>query len=187
MMPSLTVTGRRIYLRLATVADAEEMLAAMDPAATTNLQFFAERAEIHRQQEYLGRMYVSANDILFAIIRAENNAIIGTVGLHEIDHHLKLARAGVLIFRPTDRLQGFADEALKLVIKCAFTELALNKVHVNPFRKKNGHVAYFETLGFKVEGVLREEYLLNGVYHDLVRMGLLAREWRDTESTKEDR
>lgn len=172
------INGQRVRLRLATVADASAMVAAMEPSTTQNLQFFSEPTDLHRQVEYLQRMTLSPSDVLFVIERLEDNAIVGTTGLHEIDSHIKLARLGVLIFRTSDRSHGYGDEALRLIIEFAFRELGLNKVIVNPFKKKNGHTAYFESLGFRVEGELREEYLLNGAYHNLIRMGLLAREWR---------
>jgi [ribosomal protein S5]-alanine N-acetyltransferase len=179
MLPSLQIVGRRITLRLAVIGDAEAMMAALQPDTTQNLQFFTEPTDLQRQVEYLQRMYLSPFDVLFAIVRQSDNVIVGTVGLHEIDTHLRLARLGVLVFRLGDRIQGYADEALRMIIEYAFTDLGLNKVHVNPFADdRKHHFSYFESLGFVREGVLREEYLLNGVYHDLVRMSLLAREWR---------
>jgi RimJ/RimL family protein N-acetyltransferase len=37
----------------------------------------------------------------------------------------------------------------------------------------------YQRLGFVEEGILREEYFLDGQWHDMVRMSALAREWND--------
>jgi diamine N-acetyltransferase len=42
---------------------------------------------------------------------------------------------------------------------------------------KEGSKRAFEKVGFKVEGVLREHFYLNGQYLDCYRMGLLKSEY----------
>ena len=37
-----------------------------------------------------------------------------------------------------------------------------------------GNIRLNEDLGFRVEGVLRNEVLIDGTYHDVLRMGLWA-------------
>lgn len=177
MIPNTSLLGKIVSLRLATVADAEAMLNAFEPESTQNLQFFSTAMSIQRQVEYLQQMYLSPTDVLFAIVENGSGRLVGTVGLHEIDTHIKNARIGLLIFRSSDRNRGFGNEATELLIEHAFRVLGLNKVYVTPFAEKVESQRHWTRLGFTVEDILREEYLLNGVYHDLVLMTMLAREW----------
>lgn len=177
MITSEPLVGRLMELSLATVADAAAMLSALEPASTQNLQFFSSPLSLHRQVEYLQRMELSPSDVLYAIVETKTRRLIGTIGLHEIDTHLKVARLGLLIFGSEDRGHGFGNEATSVLLDFAFRRLGLNKVYVNVFAENSRGQDHWENLGFTVEGKLREEYLLNGTYHDLVRLTMLAREW----------
>lgn len=170
-------TGANIRLRPVRVVDAEPMVAALHPAATKNLQFFTQAPTLERQQEYLLRMVLSPTDELFVIERLTDSASIGTIGLHEIDTHIRNARLGLLIFDPMHRGHGYGREAFDLIIQHAFEDLQLNKIHLNVFADNAAGRERYQRWGFVQEGILREEYLLEGTYHDLVRMALLRREW----------
>ncbi|HAA82323.1 MAG TPA: N-acetyltransferase, partial [Thermotoga naphthophila] len=41
----------------------------------------------------------------------------------------------------------------------------------------------YEKIGFKVEGILRQELFREGRYHDVIVMGLLKSEWKDLTET----
>lgn len=177
MLPNLRLVGKLVTLRLATVADAETMLAALEPQTTQNLQFFSTDVSLTRQVGYLQRMMLSPSDLLFAIVGNDDGRMIGTIGVHEHDTHLNLGRLGLLIFSGTDRGRGYGNEATQLLLEYLFTQLRLNKVIVVVFATNTRMQHHWTNLGFHQEGVLREEYLLNGNYQNLVRFSLLRREW----------
>lgn len=171
------ITGQLVSLRLAKTDDAGQMLEALEPASTTNLRFFSKPVSAHRQVQYLRRMIKSATDMLFVITRLDDGKMVGTIGLHEVDTHLKLARLGLLIFRQADRGRDFGNEATALLLEYAFGTLSLNKVYVNLFETNVRSQQHYYRLGFTAEGRLREEYLLGETYHDVSRMSILKREW----------
>ena len=184
MLNNTRIDGQLIFLRPAKVMDAEEMLAALQPEATRNFQFFTSEVPIYRQVQYLQRMYLSHSDQLFAICEVKTGRMVGTIGLHEIDTHLKLARLGLLIFRAEDRGKGFGNEATILLVNFAFKTLRLNKVYANLFAENERAQQHYRRIGFQTEGLLRQEYLLNGTYHDLVRMSVLWPEWAAAETSE---
>ena len=167
--------GSLINLGSALPEDAPAMLAAFEPETTKNLQYFSEMPTLDRQKAYLEKMSASHSDVLFTISRSSDQRLLGTIGLHEIDRHIRLARLGMLIFRSADRGHGYGNEATKLTLDFAFNYLGLNKVIINLFETNTRAQEHYLKLGFEVEGLLREEYLLNGEYHNLVRLAMFKR------------
>jgi UDP-4-amino-4,6-dideoxy-N-acetyl-beta-L-altrosamine N-acetyltransferase len=60
----------------------------------------------------------------------------------------------------------------------AFGKLGLHKVKGQAFSSNAASIALHRKLGFVEEGVLREEFEMNGQWHDLVCFGLLQSDWR---------
>lgn len=106
-----------------------------------------------------------------------NQELIGTVGMHNWDHYLKKAQLGYWI-RKDHEGKGIVYTCLLRFIDFLFDKVKLNKVEVQfmPDNSRSAKVA--EKIGFKVEGVLRDNFLLNGNYKDLVVAGLLRKEWK---------
>lgn len=166
-----------ITLHPAVVADAERMLAMLEPAATKNLRFFSEPVSLERQREFLHQVTKNPSERLYCV--EADDELVGTIGLHEIDRHLRTARLGLLIFRAEDRGKGYGKAAIMKVLSFAFGQngFGLNKVYLNVFAENVRSRTLYAKIGFVQEGVLRQEYLLGDEYHDMVRMSMLRGEW----------
>lgn len=70
------------------------------------------------------------------------------------------------------RGMGLAKEATKIWIRYGVTVLKLKKIYLSTLDTDIRNIRLNEALGFKVEGILRNEIYLDGVYHDVLRMGL---------------
>jgi len=173
------VRSPRIYVREATIMDAERTLEAIDQDALKALKRFAEgRVTIADQRAYLNRMWNSATDKLYLFETMVHGRPLGTVGLHEIDWPNGSARVGLMIFRPADRGQGYAAEALAGLHRIAFGELGLHRLHANVIASNAKNLSRFIGLGYRFEGVMRERYLRDGVRHDMALLSLLSAEWQ---------
>lgn len=114
--------------------------------------------------------------IALGIIKDGN--IIGSIGMHNWDHHLKKAQVGYWIVQEYEG-KGILSECLKRFIDFLFVQVKLNKIEIHFMVSNKRSAAVAERMGFKVEGIIRQNYLLNGTYHDLVVTGLLKQEWRE--------
>jgi len=59
----------------------------------------------------------------------------------------------------------------------AFNVLRLHKVCGQALEKNNVSICFHQNLGFKQEGVLREQQFIDGIHHNIHCFGLIAREW----------
>jgi RimJ/RimL family protein N-acetyltransferase len=99
------------------------------------------------------------------------------VGLHQIHTRSRVARLACIIGSRQHMGRGYGSAAIAHLLDHAFGELALHKVWLMAFSTNHRALATYRRIGFREEGVLREEYFHDGGWHDMVRLSLLGREW----------
>ena len=115
-----------------------------------------------------------------AICIADDGRHIGNIRLGSIDKlHLR-ARVGLLIGEKEEWGKGYGTEALQLLCEIAFDKMKLNKLYAGIVEGHIGSRRVFEKVGFEVEGVLKDEVLVDGISMNSWRMGLPRRLWRGT-------
>lgn len=73
--------------------------------------------------------------------------------------------------------KGYGLEAWSLLIEYAFNRLGLRKIIAGAFADHGASVKVLKKLGFKEEGRLREQALVDGEYRDGIRFGLFRDEF----------
>jgi RimJ/RimL family protein N-acetyltransferase len=154
-----------------------------DPEVTRYLGIGKTPATPESVRRYLRRFWAPpeqgpATDFIFAILDSASNQHIGNVTLNRIDWTTRVGDTGMLIGRKEFWGKGYAFEAWSLLLAHAFKRLGLRKILAGAVDGHTGSLKVLERLGFRVEGVLRGEFLLNGEYRDVIRMGLFREELR---------
>jgi RimJ/RimL family protein N-acetyltransferase len=119
----------------------------------------------------------------FGIRRVEDDALIGTIGLFDVEWGNRNAWIGVGLGHRADWGKGYGSEAMRLVLRYAFSELNLHRVQLTVIAYNARAIAMYEKLGFVREGAYREFVDRDGARHDLLLYGLLRPEWRDRQRT----
>jgi UDP-4-amino-4,6-dideoxy-N-acetyl-beta-L-altrosamine N-acetyltransferase len=78
-----------------------------------------------------------------------------------------------------DAAKGTGRKLGNLALDHAFNELKLHKVCGQAVATNHASIRFHERLGFKREGVLRDQKRMNEQYQTLICFGLLAHEWQD--------
>ena len=120
-----------------------------------------------RQEQY------DQQSIAFGIFK--NGKLIGGIGMHLWDQRLRKAQMGYWIVKAEEG-KGLLSLCAKVFLDYLFDQLQLNKVELQYLPGNNRSGAVAKRLGFTVEGVMRDSFLMNGAFHDLVIAGLLKRE-----------
>jgi UDP-4-amino-4,6-dideoxy-N-acetyl-beta-L-altrosamine N-acetyltransferase len=81
--------------------------------------------------------------------------------------------------------QGSGSKLGHVALTHAFSTLQLHKVCGQAIESNAASKAFHQSLGFKPEGVLRDQHCHNGIYHSVICFGLLQAEWIASDSTKE--
>lgn len=106
----------------------------------------------------------------------EDKKLIGEVGMHQWEQELKKAQIGYWIAASHEG-KGILKASLTRFFQYIFDSLDMNKLEVRfvPSNIRSAQLA--ERMGCKIEGVLRDNYFVNGKLEDLVVTGILRREW----------
>ncbi len=109
---------------------------------------------------------------IIGVITLLDQTPIGIMAYLDFDSIQHKAELRKLIGEPGMRGRGFGKEATKLWIQYGTQGLELKKIYLNTLNTNIRNIKLNEELGFKVEGILRNETLIDGKYHDVLRMGL---------------
>lgn len=106
---------------------------------------------------------------------------IGLVELVEINYIHRNAEFQIII-DPTQQGKGHAVKATQLAMEYAFNVLNLYKLYllVDVTNEKAIHI--YSKLGFKQEGILKQEFFVNGQYRDVVRMCIFQHQFQENKS-----
>ncbi|RQO29856.1 hypothetical protein DBR32_14845 [Taibaiella sp. KBW10] len=102
--------------------------------------------------------------------------LIGIVSLQEWDHALGIAELGFWIDEAFQH-KGIMRQAIRRMMQFGFTEMKLNKVEVTFVRNNKRVQQLMERLGFRIEGIIRNKLLHQGLPADRVVAGLLKQEF----------
>lgn len=179
-MNTVFLKGRRVYLRPVREADAGQWYKWFNDEAVT---FYMDKHRfpntVEKQLEYFRQISKSTSDIQLAVIYAKKDELIGTVGLHQIDYINSNADISVVIGEKRYWRRGLGREAVSLVVRHAFNNLNLHKLTAGMSADNLGSFRLFQSLGFKKEALLREQLFLRGEYKDIIRLGLLKKDFRE--------
>lgn len=108
---------------------------------------------------------------IFGIILYQDQPI-GCVAYLDRSEEQRRAELRKMIGEASLRGLGLAHEAAALWVGYGIGALGLRKIYLNTLATHIRNIKINEELGFQVEGILRNELLIDGEYHDVLRMGL---------------
>jgi ribosomal-protein-serine acetyltransferase len=107
----------------------------------------------------------------------KNERLIGGMGMHQWDQQLKKAQIGYWLIKEAEG-KGILNQCATTMLHYLFGQLQLNKIELHHLPGNVRSAAVARRLHFKVEGILRDSFLMNGKLNDLVINGLLRKEWQ---------
>ncbi len=106
---------------------------------------------------------------------------IGGIRLHATSWNDRHARLAIGIFDRRFWSQGYGSEAIRLILRYGFEDLGLHRIDLVVLAFNHRAIRCYEKCGFRHEGVLRDNALIDGVWHDDVLMAILDHEYRVSE------
>lgn len=162
-----------IYIRPITVEDTEALLTWRNSQEVK--QFFIYQEEITKEDHlnWLKNKVETGKVVQFIIVEKETENPIGSVYMQDIDHIHKKAEYGILIGSTAKTGKGYGTLAAKLMIQYAFEEMKLHKVYLRVIEGNERAIKSYEKAGFEKEALLRDDVCINGVYKNIILMGIV--------------
>jgi ribosomal-protein-alanine N-acetyltransferase len=177
----LQLRGKKIFLRPPVPMDFREyadLMKISEPRFRGLVGKFKDRKSFY---DYLQR--TTRDDYFgFLICRLADGAIVGNMNLfHIVRLGAQTAITGYFVGSPHTR-QGYATEALQLMLRFAFNKLKLHRVEASIQPHNKASIALVKRAGFTREGFSRRLVKISGKWRDHERWAILLEEWRKLKS-----
>lgn len=117
----------------------------------------------------------------FTIHAREDDRLIGMIGLDGIQWNHGEAFVGIGLGEREYWGKGYGTDAMRVILRYAFTELNLRRVSLDVFEYNPRAIKSYEKAGFRYEGCMRGMLHRDGRCWDLIFMSILRQEWEQLE------
>ena len=182
-MNSPYLIGDKVYLRALTKSDAPTIVPWINDPEVTRTILHRPPINLETEEQFIERATKEEHSLILGIVVKATDQLIGATGLDQVDFRNRHARFGIVIGDKPSWGHGYGSEATSLVVAHAFQTLNLNRVWLHVFEYNECGIRIYEKLGFRREGMLRQDNYRDGRYWDTIVMAVLREEWtaRDHE------
>ena len=179
------IRGERLYLRSIERDDLQRCHAWMNDEDLRGTLAQRYPMSLAREADWVERATrgQDTSELSLAICLVQADRHIGNCGFVQIDRDNATATLGIVIGEMDCRGQGFGEEAVRTLCRFGFEEMGLHKIRLDVYAD-NPAVKTYERVGFRKEGLLRQEAFRKGRHIDVIRMGLLREELTSAKKRK---
>jgi RimJ/RimL family protein N-acetyltransferase len=170
--------GKRVRLRAVEPEDAPNAYRWINDREVTQFLMARYPFSLNFERDWAGNIAKENNyqDARYVIETLDGTAI-GVCGLHHGRPEDRIADLGIMIGEKDYWSQGYGTDAMLTLLRFGFYQMNLHKITLGVFSINPRARAVYEKCGFVEEGRGREEYFQDGRYIDVIRMGVLHREF----------
>ncbi|MEM3227638.1 MAG: GNAT family N-acetyltransferase [Candidatus Micrarchaeaceae archaeon] len=173
----------RVYLESLSIGDADEIAEnANDADVARGLGALGFPHPYKRENalafiEHATKSFLEGTEMHFGI-HLQGGSLIGVEGYNFLDFTHKKGEIGYWIGKSYWK-QGYGSEAVRLLIGFGFGTLKLHRIQAHTFSFNNASQALLKSLGFSMEGTMREDTREGEGYVDSNIYSLLENEYKD--------
>jgi len=172
----MRVEGKLIDLREINRDDMKNKVRWFNDPQVNRTLILEEKLELQKTLKWFDE-HISNEARREFIVESKKGESIGITGLVHINRKHNTAECYCIIGEKAFWGKGVGTEAHELLFDWGFKNLNLHKIWADIRKENIAIIKVIEKLGFKVEGTLREERLIEGKRMDVVRIGVLRDEF----------
>lgn len=131
---------------------------------------------LESEREWYKEMRADPAQVVWCIEK-EDGQPIGNMGLHSIDETHGRATLGISICEKGFWRRGYGTEAIRQVLRYAFSELGLRRIELQVDEDNVRAIRCYEKCGFVREGLLRAYRVRRGHLVGSAAMAVLREDW----------
>ena len=173
------IDADNIYLSPVNIEDVDMYVKWFcDPNISDKMHSTKRLFNLENEKELLNKILLNG-DYTFAIIRKNDDKLIGNCGLSNIDNIDRTATVGIFIGDSDNQNKGYGSEALRVLLNYGFGVLNLNNIDLKVFDFNERAINCYKKVGFKEYGRRHKSYYVNNDYHDTIFMEILKDDFYD--------
>lgn len=170
------ISGTRTGLRAIEESDLAQLMAWRNrPELRRYFREYRELNSIQQKQWFDRNVIADPNTRMFAIVELSTGRLLGACGLCYIDWVNRTADFSIYIGADglyIDKI--FAPDAARTMTRYAFDELGLHRLWTEIYAFDEQKNAFFNALGFSLDGRHRQTHWAEGAWHDSLFFSLLS-------------
>ncbi len=172
------VVGENVYLSPVNPDDVEIYTKWMhDPEIAQFMHFRTQLVSLPSERRMLEQF--TDGGYVFAIVRKDDDTLIGNVGLANFDNIARRATLGIFIGESDNHSRGYGAEAIRLILEYGFNTLNLHNIELTTHEDNARAYACYKKAGFREYGRRRDGTFKHGRYMDYICMDILEHEFRE--------
>ena len=166
------IAGDKVYLSPLNPDDYEKYTEWLNNQNITQyLNVHNQMISLVGEREFLEN--ASKKEFSYAIVKKENDELMGSIALENIDYKNGSATLGIFIGEENNLSKGYGSEAIKLLIEFGFKELRLHNIDLGVFEGNERAIKCYKKCGFVEYGRRHEALYRNGKYIDHIYMEIV--------------
>jgi RimJ/RimL family protein N-acetyltransferase len=139
---------------------------------------YRELSMAHQEAWFNEKVMKDPTTVMFSIRRLSDGVLLGCCGFVYVNWVHRHADLSLYIGWKDAYIdaEGYAEESCQLLFDYGFKELGLNKIWTEIYEFDTKKRKLYEKLGFKQDGLLRENYFYDGRYWDSIIISILAKD-----------
>lgn len=170
----------KVYLRPLEIEDTDVLYKSFN--SDTEMRRFTGTQRVFTKIEIQNSFQNFSQDktrVGFGIIRKEDDQLVGDIALNEMySPSNRDANFRIAIF-DTYVGHGYGTSATKLMLDYGFGILNLHRIELDVYSFNERAIHVYEKLGFKREGIKRDNWYYDHKYYSSVVMSILEDEYRE--------
>lgn len=138
-------------------------------------RFINSEVDMNWYENYMGNR---ANAVRCAIVKEENDRILGLVSLTDVDFVNRSAQFHIMIGAVENRNKGLGTFALREMLRHAFCNMNLERVELTVLESNKSARHLYEKYGFVQEGCKRHSIYKNGRFENMVMYSIIKDEYK---------
>lgn len=179
----MQLVGKKIILKPHRLKDAALYARWFsDPIVTQYTGMHGRRLTIAQERIWIRNHQRDKHEHAFAVWTKRGTKPIGTIALHvKPDAEVALVEFGIIMGDRAVWGKGYAADAMRAILGYGFQKFGLHRVQLRCFPANTRAKRLYKHVGFKREGLLREEHKRADGYHDVEIWSMLVWEWGTRE------
>ena len=174
--------GKRVTLRSIERSDIPTFVRWFNDRAVTRFLARQQPMSLAEEERWFEHRLENPEGFIFGIA-AEDGALVGNIGLHQINWKDRHAMLGIVIGEKEYWGRGYGTDAISTMLRFAFNEQNLHRVWLYVYPENERALRCYERCGFQIEGREREGRFQDGDYRDNIRMSILSHEFAPLNAT----
>lgn len=172
-MSELRIQGEKVYLRPMTIEDTDRIVNWRNNPRVRNHFIYQKPFTREGHLAWIENKVNTGEVIQFIICENSTDRPVGSVYFRDINREHRKAEYGIFIGEDDAAGKGVGSEVCRLACEYGFREEKWHKIMLRALSDNIVAIRSYEKAGFKREGCLKEEVYIDGVYRDVILMGLI--------------